>query len=303
MAYAPSEVRNAFVANFVARMHASSKIERQAAIRDICADIRMWRLMLTAEGTAVSKMIAIANLHGDFAVVGDMLADPASDVADLEGSAFDNDFLTDAKDWRIGNAFKSEFREMHQFFGEAAADLESGTGKLIDGGQQPSWWRLHAARIENHFFKVQATENLYASQMAQLQILGDTPPSEFKSKLAQWHAWEAANLEILRPSSLYNPSGKLMVDIGARIYDEYPKRAQDLAAFERAVKLAYEIRIKRIASSEIPAYIHSRPELAVYPATGEEVSWDAMRSQISIRPMVSRSPPRRFTIPIWRTQQ
>ena len=303
MAYVPSEVRNLFVANFVVRMHASVKNERKAAIRDICADIEMWRLVLIAEGTVLSKMVAIANLHGDLAAIADMLADPTIDASEFSGPEIEKAVLADARDWRMGNAFAAEFRAMDQFVKELEVEVRTGRGKWIDEEERRSWWALHVARISNHFLKFQATENLYASEMAQLQVFGNASPADFKLEQAQWHEWEATHFQMLSPRSLYNPSGKLMLSIGAGIYDEYPKRAQDLAAFERAVKLAYEIRINRITNGEVPAYIHSHSELALYPATGEEVTWDAMRSQISIRPMVTRSPPRRFTIPIWRTQQ
>lgn len=302
-AYVPSDVRNLFVANFVARMHASSKIDRQAAMRDICADIQTWRIMLTAEGSILSKMIAIANLHGDFAVIGDMLADPALDVSDVAGPDFENTVLVNARDWQIGNAFRSEFRAINQFLSEMALSLETGKGKWIDPEEQHFWWRMHAARIESHFLKLQATENLYALKMGQLQVLGNAPPAEFKMRMTQWREWEATHAQTLGLQSLYNPLGRSMFDVGSGIDDEYPERAQDLAAFERAVRLAYEIRMNRIANSDIPAYIrHS--ELAMYPATGEEATWDATRSQLSVRPMApSMFTPHRFTVPIWRAQQ
>ena len=298
--YVPSSVRNLYIANLVIQMHAVSNSDRQAAIHDLCSDIAMWRLILVTQSALLAKMIAIANLHADFGLMADMLADPAVDDSDFNSPEFESVISADT-DWRIGNAFIAEFQMAHQWYGEMSRRSDGQRGDLADEGTSSSWWDRRLGQIENHFFKAQASDNLDALEMEQLRQLGDSNPAEFSHQLASWHEWQATHFEPFRLEALYNPLGQWTLGMGATLFDYYPIRAQDLAAFERAVKLAYEIRMNRIGEKDVPAYIASRPELSSYPAAGIPLSWDAARYEISVHAVDTNFLSHRFTIAVWRS--
>ena len=99
------DVRNLFVANTALRLKdAAAPRERSAVLADLGRDIAMWRAVVKGEGSVVSKMVAINNLHGDLALLGDIIGDwtiswsaHASEVAAML------DHLAPA-DWKIGGA-------------------------------------------------------------------------------------------------------------------------------------------------------------------------------------------------------
>src|SRR4029077_6865647 len=87
-------------------------------------------------------------------------------------------------------------------------------------------------RIGAHFFQTNATINLFAPRVARLPRQG--APASHEEQAA-----DEVHLASLR--SAYNPIGRYLAVVAAA-HEPYPARAWDGAAFQRLLRLSYEIR-------------------------------------------------------------
>jgi hypothetical protein len=69
------QTRKLFLAELVLRMRGGAPNEQRAALADLGKDMRLWRIVLTGEGTMISTMVAVAYLQADYLVLADMIAD------------------------------------------------------------------------------------------------------------------------------------------------------------------------------------------------------------------------------------
>jgi hypothetical protein len=85
---------------------------------------------------------------------------------------------------------------------------------------------------------------------------------------------------------VYNPFGKSQFH-DLCIWDEYVGRLHDLDAYLRLVRLQLELRLAKIPSEEIPAFIEQLDEAYCSPCA--DFSWDAEKRMLSFQPYHERS--------------
>lgn len=299
--YAPRPVRQLYLANVALRVKSGNHLQQKAAIADLRDDIRTWRLELTGNGSLISKMLAVANLQGDYAVLADIIADGK---LDLKGSspeirsALD---LSDEDDWKIGNLFAFEYR-LNAFMWD---QLRFTKGKLLladSASEDEGWWERFSDQISSLFIKINATQNLQARVTAQLQKMGDANPREFFVARDAYRNWFRDNVEF-RAHYVYNPSGKILMGIASNPYENYYLRAYDGAAFQRIVRLGYEIRNQRVEDKAVPLFMQQHPQWASHPVDGRPFVWDEKKREIAVKTLGQQPKDRRFSIPVWRTAQ
>jgi hypothetical protein len=294
--FVPPPVRCLFLLNVADRLQTGSLQQKRAAIEDLSQDMRLWKLMLQGDGTLISKMIAAASLHRDLMVLAEAVSDPNTDMTLFEGeqSAVLVPFPT--MDWNIGNAFGAEFRAMVPLYRQMTSATWAMSG--IDEARVTWWQRLWVA-FQMQFFKYNATENLAARQMVQLTKLTVSGPQKFSVVREEYQAWLQDNEALYSPRTLFNPVGKILVSIAAPTYEEYPMRAYDVAAFQRLVYLAYQIRRQRIALREIPTFLKQHPELSTHPANGTPFWWNPQSQELIVDPAGPNPVGRRFSIAVY----
>jgi len=258
-----------------------------------------WRRMLVGNGGLISKMLAIASLHGDYVLLGDMIADPNIDLAPLSAEIEGTLLQVGMDDWKLRNVFANEFRISVSMYEQLKSARTSAfrPGSTPEG-EDPGWWEMPWARVQDYLLKVHATENISALAMIELQKAAEAEPRELLAAQETFHRWSDRNLRFW-PSLLYNPLGKTLVSVGVSAYDAYPLRAYDVAAYARGVQLAYEIRKQRVPASDIPAFSRRHPEWATHPVNGEPFAWDPEARELRIRTMGKSYADRRFSIPVW----
>ncbi len=293
---APVELRRLFLSNFALRMKSGNRAKQAAALADMAGDLKVWRIMLTGDGSLISKMVAVASLHADFLLIGDMIADRQLDLSHWKNEL---DALTTPfaiGDWQIGSAIPREVRITTRMFDALNDDQEW----LLDDNDQEesrSVWRRLANRASNHFFQKQATENRDARAKARLmKILNDSPSSLVESV----HAEDRSPEFSFGLDYLYNPVGKVLVAIGLSAYLDYGLRAYDVAAVQRMLRLAYEVRFRQISVGEVHGFQSSQPEWARHPVSGEVFDFDSGTGRLSLKPVGPRPEGRRFNLPVWR---
>jgi hypothetical protein len=295
----PTEVRNLFLAKFSLEMQTGDETQKQSALTSLRQDINLWRRMLTGEGNLISKMLAVAFLQIDYLVLSDMISDPNTSIPENIDS-----FLPDPDlgEWNIGSVFASEFR-FHSFIYRQTQALYGSGWQSPDGSDSRVWrWftRLLLNPIGEWFFKFNATENLDARLMNQLAGFAAIDPATFTAQRARYKKWASENADFLKLRTIYNPTGKILVAIGAPAYENYPLRPYDAAALQRLVRLGLEIRRQQIAPSAIPAFMKLHPEWSTHPADGRSFTWNPTTSEVAIHTVAQQASDRRFSVQIWR---
>jgi hypothetical protein len=294
----PGDVHRLFLAVTALHMRSPFAHERARALADLQLDAQLWRAVFSGEGTLVSKMVATAFLQADELLLADMIADP--DVALPQGEQ-DADALVpvrDLTDWDLGSAFAAEFR--------VSSSMLRQTGQLAANAWVPDtlarsgvsgWLNRLDSRIEGHFFKLHASENLFARQtLSRMGAAGD--PSGFLRSRSTPHGLFPEGESLW--AHAYNPLGKVLAAIADPAYDNYLLRAWDAAALERLVRLSYEIRRARIDPGAIPAFLRQHAEWSTHPADQRPFLWDAARGELRVQTLARQSPGRRFSVSVWK---
>ena len=282
-AFVPTSVRPLFLANLVLRMRSDDTRERQQGLADLEDDIRLWRVMLAADGTFVSKMVAIAYLHSLERLLAEAIADPHSSIPVGVDDARVVAPLFPLNDWDIGNVYPGEFRVQHTILAQVRAMARSGWTPPDSGRMQ----RL-SSRIGNHFFQFNATENLFAEDLELLTRAA-----------AHGVAGSAAANPFATFRTVYNPIGKILAAIAVPGWDGYPLRAWDGAAFQRLVRLSYEIRRQRIDPAGIPAFMKQHPEWSTHPSDGRSFLWDSAAGTIRVQTLGKDTSGRVYFVHVW----
>ncbi len=285
----PSNVRTLFLAELVLRMRSADARQQHAALADLEDDLRLWRAVLTGEGTLISKMLAIAYLHWDELVLADMIADPQAPVPDAEANALA--LLFAPADWNIGRVFFSEFRLQAAMLQQMQFLSEAAPRRPVEGCAGHRWLCSVNDQIGKRFFKINATENLYAMRAARLAR--EAAPGSMRDHLTE------SDEPLVSLRSVYNPFGRVLVGVGAPLYRTYTWRAWDGAAFQRLVRLGYEIRRQRIAAGAIAAFLTQHPELATHPGDGRPFLWEAAAAELRVQTMAQEHGNRSFSIHVW----
>ena len=286
---APNEVRRLFLAQLALQMRAPNPLQRQIGLAALEVDIRAWRRVLTGEGTLLWKMLAIAFLQSDYLLLADLIADPGADLAPREQYAESLVPLFDAGDFDLGRAFAAEFRVQ-------VATLRSPDTESRRGAQ--GWLERAGSRMSDHFLKLNATENLLATETLRWMAAAADPP-RFYAATRSSAAWPIEPRgRWLLPLS-YNPLGKVLTRVVTDPYRHYPPRAWDEAALQRLVRLGYEIRQRRLAPADLPAFLRAHPQWSTHPADGRPFLWDAGTSELRMQTLSQHPPGWRFSIPIW----
>lgn len=297
-AYPPQPVRQLYLANIALQTKTGTPLRQKAALADLGNDIRTWRLMLTGDGSLISKMIAVANLHGDYAVLADIVADRRFDLNRHSSAIRAMLDLSVPNDWKLGKMFAYEYRVTVYLWEQMRAARALGVWMTDHPSREDrEWWEPYLEKLQYPFLKINATQNLHASVMLHLQKMADADPKEYFAARDAYRNWAREKFD-LGLHYIYNPVGKNMMDFGVDLYGEYPLRAFDAAAFHRLVRLAFEIRSRKIEGKAIPSFMQQHPQWATHPVDGRPFIWDEMKHEVAVQPLAKQPKDRRFGIPV-----
>jgi hypothetical protein len=294
-------IRKLFLADAALRLRTGEPRVERAALADLTDDVSVWRAVLTGRGALISKMIAIAYLQGDYLVLADMIADSQAPVP---VGAADADVVVPLfalGDWNIGSTFAEEFRA--EVFTLEQLQRASATGLRVPerypGDILLQSWNRVGNIASAHFFKLDASENLFARNAAQLNASAAAAPAAFAAKSRQPLESLAASERSWTVWLSYNPIGNILAAIVAPGLTGYAPRAWDAAALQRLVRLSYEIRRQGIETAGIPAFLAQHPEWSTHPGDGRPFLWDAKNGELRVQTVGRQPAGRRFSIRIW----
>ena len=274
--------RKLFLADAVLRMRSDDRNGQREALADLEDDVRLWHAVLIGEGALVSKMVAIAYLHWDELLLAEVIADAQAPVP---VGASDVEAVVPAfplEDWNIGESFRAEFLIHVSILEQARSVNDSGWSAPTESPRMGN-------SLGGHFFKFNATENLFAEQAVRLMR---EAASGARPKVA------VSSFATLR--KVYNPVGKIIFAISEGASADYGPRAWDGAAFHHLLRLSYEIRRQRTEAGAIPAFLAQHPEWSTHPANGRPFLWDEKAGTLRVQPVAAHPPNRPFFLHVWR---
>ena len=285
---APSQVRRLFLAQLALQMRASDHLERVLGLAELESDIRLWQRVLDGEGTLLWKMLSLAFLQSDYLLLADLIADRDVDLAPGETDAEALVPPFDATEFDLGAAFAAEFRIQAATLREPALAVRRG----LRG------WLEHAGgRLTDQFLKPNATENLLATVTRRWMELAADPATFYRLTPPGGRPAAGEGIWLLPVS--YNPLGKVLTSALTEPYRRYPPRAWDQAALQRLVRAGYEIRQRRVAPADLPAFLQAHPQWSTHPADGRPFLWDAITGELRVQTISQHPPAWRFSIRIW----
>jgi len=290
----PLSVRKLYLADVVLHLRSGDDRARREALNNLRDDMQLWRSVLTGYGGLLSKMLSVGNLEADALLMADVIADPTVPLPDEAADADVVAPLFDLRDWNIGDAFPWEFRMQASVLEQIQEESETGwTARPSKDGLQPSWSRLEN-RLVGRFYKLRATENLFALSAARLKVSAAADPKTFAARIPpeeKLHLW-------MLPFT-YNPIGKILAGVAVPDSENSSLRAWDGAALQRLLRVSYEIRRQRIDAAKIPAFLAHHPEWSTHPADGRPFVWDPQNLEIRVQTVAQQTPGRRFRIRVW----
>ena len=292
--HVPTAARILFLADVANRVQTGTKKERYAALSDLKEDLLLWRAVLRGNGTLVSKMIACVNLHGDLLLIGDMITDPQTELMPFDSEAASLVSPFSIADWSLGDVFVAEMRVSDSLYREIVQQKYTPR-QLAD--REATWWNRTYNAIGLQFFKLHATENLEAEFIEKRRELADADPGEFSRAHLAYEAWLEQRISFTSPRTLYNPMGKVLVWIGnSGEYEDYILRAYDIAAMQRLVCLAYQIRRQNVRASAVPIFMSQHTEWATHPVNRVPFRWDGEARTLTALPTGKQPSDRRFSL-------
>ena len=292
--YVPQSVRTLFLADVATRVQTGTPQQQRAALGDLQRDLLLWKTVLKGNGTLISKMLAAAGLHADMLLLADLVGDLETDPALLAGEVRPLVIPFDITDWRISDAFAAEMRTIDPVL----RVIPLANSPVVGSSARPaSGWGRSWNVLQVQFFKLHATENLEAEQMEHLRALADANPTQFSEARDAYREWLEHRTQIASLRTLYNPVGKILVWIGSGVgYEDYTRRIYDIAAFQRLVFLAYEIRRQAIGAKDVPKFINDHTEWATHPIDAKPFHWDPGTSTLAVITTGKQQSGRRFSI-------
>jgi hypothetical protein len=293
-AYVPNDVHELFLADVATRLQTGTSSQREAALTDLQRDMRMWKTVLDGYGELFSKVMAAVSLHEDLLLLGDMVTDP-----DFDPAPFGERWLTlltpfDLKDWKIGAAYPWQMRvEASLLQASARADIS-----ILPPDARPApWWRRVEEKMSAQLFKLNATENLQAQRIERLRALADGDPGTFTERRDAYRVWERRRFPATSWPwpGWYNPIGRVLLGT-APLDDDYPARVFDVAALQRLVFLAYQVRLRCLQSKDVATFMKQHPEWATHPIDAKPFSWDPASGELGVLPVGPNSQKARFSL-------
>ncbi|HTD74314.1 MAG TPA: hypothetical protein VK652_12370 [Steroidobacteraceae bacterium] len=287
----PPQLRSLFLGDVANRIQTGSSKQQREALTDLQRDLQMWRTVLKGDGTLISKMLAAAFLHTDLILTADLINDTGFDSSSLDEPLDPMLLPFDPKDYRIGNTFAAEFRATAPFY-----QTISAANGLTGSTASSSWPHRVWNAFQAHFFKVNATENMGAELAAHWVALGDSEPSEFERNRHAYREWLEKQGPHLAPNYIYNPMGKILASLAGAQYENYPLRAYDVAAYQRLVYLAFQLKRLHIATPDVAAFLKTHPEWSTHPVDGKLFGWNPDTAELTVNTLGEETRGRRFSM-------
>jgi|GEM_PF-6808263 len=248
----------------IALLFAHGKTE--SAIENLPADLAFWRCFLQAKhGFLIEKMVAAAGYRNSVELLGEILRSlmlTPTEYAVLQSAIapLPADILS------MKSVLESEFEFQSTFVVDLGEPPETRPG--YDASMEQSFGETMRDKLFRYFFQPQATLN---RGYRRLQGAITT----YSKSCGAIRATPAAEPALSGLDYLYNPSGNILMMIGAPSYASYIYRLCDLDGLNRVANLQLAIHEQAIAAPAIEEFVKAADARFKDPYTGQPMTWNA----------------------------
>ncbi|WP_223789384.1 hypothetical protein [Marinicella meishanensis] len=222
-------------------------------------DMTFWRMLLQEGHHMITKMVAVASINNGIGALSKALDEDRFDSSQLRQLLAMVPRLTQAET-NMRTVFQHEFKHGIDLFDQAEQ-----TGEL----QYLGWFDL---------FQPNATHNLaYELSTRPLLAMSALSAQEFHQQHSRG-AWDLTTDDAFSwsPTTLYNPTGKMLLSIATPAYADYVARVHDLDGMLALLRLKIEIKLN--PETDVAAVIASSQERNPY--TQQPMGHDAAGKRI-----------------------
>jgi hypothetical protein len=249
------------------------------ALSEMGRDLAFQRVMLGGARTLIGKMVATANTMRDLAFIVDLLQTRAADIKPHAPRLAQMLKPIAPEALRLDAALETEFGFIKQQMKNPAAASVTGVA--------PQWIERIVFEL---FHKTNASINqLYARHVQRLALLRKPAAMLLVEKEAPTQGFELSRIL----DYVYNPVGKLLLEVGEPSFVLYALRLHDLDAYNRLAGLGVELIAGDAGTDGIADAVAKSDARFHDPYTGKPMAWDAGTRQLSFKAskaLVNRKP-------------
>lgn len=215
-------------------------------------DMAFWRLVLSQSTTLISKMIATAAIWNDLGYLSDYLQNRKLSAEHL---ALAQQLLTplNQQELSVEPAMAGEFRGFASEYKQA----------------RQAWWN-------NIGFQVNATLNSKYRTISRTEFaLSKLPAAQFAKSMSD-DIYNLPSQLTWSPASLYNYTGKLLLQLGTPTVIDYIARIHDLNGMLSLVRL--QLALTEVPRDEVEALVKS--SAIKNPYTNQPMQWDKSKATL-----------------------
>jgi|JI10StandDraft_1071094.scaffolds.fasta_scaffold74962_2 hypothetical protein len=254
------------------------KDRRGVALKELAADVRSWRKILTANDWLITQMIAVIALHRKYRLASEIM-NAYPEVIDLYPDLMQTITAPiPVAEAGIVSAVKTEARVSMQYLWNLGLRDQSislwkfdrtNAGDILGPIGAKVAYQPHASINDAH-----AAFSIIASHLAK-------PPKEYLVTDAAFKE-ELAQATRFRPQDIfYNFAGRLGLHLGLPDLSKYYFRMHDLVGLTRLVDLQRRIIAAKLPPQRVGESLSAFGAELMDPYTGQPMQWNASSKQLS----------------------
>ncbi|MDR2709920.1 MAG: hypothetical protein LBB65_01030 [Burkholderiales bacterium] len=249
-------------------------------------DMALWRRILERKNFLIDSMVATAQITNNVSGLSLLLSSPSTKVEKYAAEWRELLAPLSHEQSRSRPAIEREIKLIHLSSPGWKEGISYQDAKIYSEAMKktdfacPAWQWWLEQNVRTFFFQPNATFNYSVPIFEAWLKLSDL---SWKDYLVQRDAVLTPLYDLSDPSIgwIYNPVGKDYSKY-PYLYDDYVGRLHDLDTYLRLVRLQLELRLAKIPSDEIPAFIEHLDE--PYCAPCSDFSWVAETRMLSFQP-------------------
>jgi hypothetical protein len=244
---------------------------RAAALQEFAAEVAFWRGLAERADILITKMVAVAGLARKYRLASELLA-AYPEIAFTHADAVAEITKPLPPEWAaMKRVMEGEFR----FSLYALSGIERSFEFQEDNGLFTRTMRPLLIKT----YRVNATLNAQQRQYGRMAAFYSqsaakvaSGAAEFERELGEFDSWSPSTI-------LYNPIGKMLLQIGSSNWGKYSLRLHDAVACSRALEIQRQLNLLKEKTPEAIKGVLDKPELAD-PYIEKAMVWDGTKGEL-----------------------
>ena len=249
----------------------------EEAVAALEKDFAFQRMLLGSSRTLIGKMVATANFWRDMQFVNELMQVRASEITPFLPRLRTALGALEPGNLNLGSTMETEYQVPKAAFRDLREGLVSQgmiSGMVEGGSVSDKMWDV----VGLFFFKRNASLNRSFRYYSGMGAVMDAPANKLDEQLIAFNAAQPP----VGPqwNWVYNPVGKVLVDVAVPSFKEYAWRVHDLDALSRLLALRIDMLTAGVSAEQAAEFIGKSDAGLHNPYTRKPMNWDADKKRI-----------------------